>query len=96
MSKGTLVKKNDSQAVEWYHKAAEQGYANAQNNLGFMYANGRGVGKDDVQAVVWYRKAADNGLTLAQYNLGTVYATGRGVNKRGDTGRHRVRSCLLP
>ena len=29
---------------------AEQGYADAQYNLGFMYANGRGVLQDDMRA----------------------------------------------
>ena len=32
-----------AQAVSWYRKAAQQGYAEAQYTLGWMYANGRGV-----------------------------------------------------
>ena len=44
-----------------YRKAADQGLADAQDNLGDMYADGRGVAKDDAQAVAWYRKAADQG-----------------------------------
>ena len=39
--------------------SAEGGDRNAQNSLGVMYANGRGVPRDDVEAVKWYRKAAD-------------------------------------
>ena len=44
---------------------AEQGDAVAQNNLGLMYANGRGVPEDDAEAVRWYRLAAEppSGLT---------------------------------
>ncbi len=34
------------QAVRRYRKAAEQGDASAQSNLGFMYDNGRGVPQD--------------------------------------------------
>ena len=30
-------------AVKWYRKAADQGYAEAQSNLGELYANGQGV-----------------------------------------------------
>jgi TPR repeat protein len=45
------VLKDAKQAVYWYKKAAEQGYAGAQYNLGFMYVNGKGVLKDDKQAV---------------------------------------------
>ena len=34
---GHGVEQDDEQAVFWYRKAAEQGYANAQNNLGRWY-----------------------------------------------------------
>ncbi len=65
-----------------YIKAAEQGNALAQLNLGAMYDYGReGVPKDDQQAVVWYRKAAEQGNAGAQFSLGRMYANGRGVPK---------------
>jgi TPR repeat protein len=35
---GKGVLKDDKQAVYWYQKAAEQGLAEAQYNLGAMYA----------------------------------------------------------
>ena len=38
---------------------AEQGYADAQYNLGFMYRNGYGVEKNNKTAVKWYTKAAE-------------------------------------
>ncbi|MBR2921623.1 MAG: sel1 repeat family protein [Kiritimatiellae bacterium] len=78
---GWGVTKDDSEAVKWYRKAAEQGYARAQCNLGLMYANGEGVTQDDSEAVKWFRKAAEQGLAVAQYNLGFMYANGRGVAK---------------
>jgi hypothetical protein len=31
------------QSATWYRKAAEQGYAKAQNNLGWAYEQGQGV-----------------------------------------------------
>jgi TPR repeat protein len=34
------VLKDYKQAVYWYQKAADQGYAEAQSILGVMYANG--------------------------------------------------------
>ncbi len=40
---------------------AEQGLAEAQNNLGTMYAKGLGVPQDYAEAVKWYRKAAEQG-----------------------------------
>ena len=64
-----------------YRKAADQGDADAQFNLGMMYANGRGVSRDDVEAVKWYRKAAEQGHARAQYNLGVRYDNGRGVSR---------------
>ena len=38
------------EAVTWYCKAAELGYAKAMVNLGIMYAGGFGVIEDDVEA----------------------------------------------
>ena len=60
-------------------QAQTQGYAAALNNLGIMYAGGRGVPQDDAQAVGWYRLAAEQGYAAALNNLGVMYAGGRGV-----------------
>ncbi len=60
-------------------KAAEQGDASAQFNLGLMYANGDGVPEDDAEAVHWYRQAAEQGIISAQFTLGFMYANGDGV-----------------
>jgi len=60
-------------------KAAEQGDAVAQNNLGVCYEQGNGVAQDIDEAVKWYRKAAEQGLAEAQNNLGVCYLMGRGV-----------------
>ena len=38
-SDGEGVEQNYFKAYEWYEKAANQGYALAQNNLGLMYYN---------------------------------------------------------
>ena len=67
------------EAVRWYRKAAEQGDASAQTNLGFMYAEGHGVAQNYAEAVRWYRKAAEQGSAIAQTNLGIMYRKGRGV-----------------
>ena len=65
--------------MAWFRRAAEQGAAGAQYNLGNAYSDGRGVPKDDRQAVVWWRKAAEQGHANAQFNLGLMYANGQGV-----------------
>ena len=74
-------KKNYTEAVKWYRKAAEQGFANAQYNLGYCYAHGEGVTQDYYEAVKWYRKAAAQGFARAQCNLGACYYNGEGVTK---------------
>jgi hypothetical protein len=65
-----LAVHDDAEAVRWFRKAADQGLALAQDNLGGMYASGRGVPQSDAEAVKWFRKAANQGLALAQNNLG--------------------------
>ena len=60
-------------------KAAEQGDASAQYNLGIMYDHGQGVPQDYAQAALCYRKAAEQGYAPAQSNLGAAYYEGQGV-----------------
>ena len=62
--------------------AAEQGVADAQFNLGVMYATGKGIPKNGTEAVRWFRMAAEQGDAKAQFNLGVMYyETGSGVPK---------------
>jgi hypothetical protein len=70
-----------NQAASLFRKAAEQGYAIAQLNLGNSYFNGRGVNKDFPEAVKWYRMAAEHGFAIAQFYLGDRYYHGQGVPK---------------
>ena len=74
----TLAVGQDSSLLET-RRLAEQGDAEAQFNLGFMYANGEGVPEDDAEAVRWYRMAAEQGYARAQSILGLMYANGEGV-----------------
>jgi DNA polymerase III epsilon subunit-like protein len=72
------VEQDYTEAVKWYRKAAEQGNARAQNNLGMCYEYGKGVEQDYVKAVKWYHKAAERGNASAQFNLGFCYNIGKG------------------
>ena len=79
---GRGVTKDYAQAAKWYRQAADQAYAPAQNNLGWVYLQGGwGVTKDESEAVNWMQKAADQGYAIAQANLAWIYEGGRGVNK---------------
>ena len=75
------VVKDYSAAVNIFKTLAEQGVADAQNNLGWCYSHGEGVTKDAYAAVNWYRKAAEQGYAAAQYNLGLCYSKGKGVTQ---------------
>ena len=70
--KGYGVPENDKVAVKWYTKAAEQGYASAQTNLGIMYNNGHGVVTDYVRAYMWFNLGAYNGNTLGSQNKASI------------------------
>ena len=70
--------------AEWT-PLAEQGYAQAESNLGFMHANGEGVPENDKTAVKWYNLAAEQGYARAQYTLGNMYANGKGVPENDKT-----------
>ena len=66
-------------ALAGFQSYAEQGDADAQFMLGFMYAFGEGVPEDHAAAVRWYRMAAEQGHADAQWSLGLMYARGDGV-----------------
>ena len=70
---GIGVARDPVEAVKWFRKAAEQGFAPAQGMLGTCYYSGCGVEKDPVEAVKWFRKAAEQGRHQSQFNLGMCY-----------------------
>jgi TPR repeat protein len=71
--KAALDREDYAEAMRWYRKAADQGNADAQNNIGWIYEHGRGVPQDFAKAMRWYRKAADQGNADAQNNIGWIY-----------------------
>ena len=66
-----------------HKKAAEQGLAWAQEQLGNMYFDGEGADQDYAEAAKWLRKAAEQGHTEAQLLLGDMYRLGHGVDRMG-------------
>ena len=76
-----FAKQNYIEAVKWYRKAANQGYAPAQHKLSSCYLVGRGIIKDQIESAKWCRKAAEQGYAPAQLDLGACYTFGYGVNK---------------
>ena len=62
-------------------KAAEQGNAVAQHEIGNRYYFGHGVPMDQRAAVKWYRRAAVQGHAAAQCDMGLAYGDGEGVTQ---------------
>ena len=58
------LRKDMAETVKRYRKAAEQGHAGAQYNLGEYYANGQGVSKDIAEARRWYQKPPIRGMKV--------------------------------
>ena len=58
--------------ASWWHKAADQGFAKAQTNLGVLYAHGQGVPQDYAIAYALYNLAAASGYTKASANRDSI------------------------
>ena len=71
---------NDTaQAIEWFRKAAAQGFPSAEFQMGQLYDFGFGVVQDNREALAWYRKAAEHGDAAGQRAVGDFHRKGRGV-----------------
>jgi len=67
--------------LTWYKLAAAQDNADAENSLGKLYEDGRGLKQDYELAAAWYRKAAEHvpdlgGAGQGRNNLGCLYMQG--------------------
>ncbi len=76
-----LEKKDYSSAMVWFRKAAAQGNAVAQNNVGWLYESGFGVSRDYAEALNWFSKAATQGNADAENNIGWLYQNGWAVKQ---------------
>jgi Sel1 repeat len=74
-----LVTQKPAQAFQLTLKAAQNGYAPAQEVVGMMYAIGKGVEQDYREAAKWFLTAAEAGNTRAAANyVGTLRSGTRG------------------
>ncbi|MBO4555392.1 MAG: sel1 repeat family protein, partial [Elusimicrobiales bacterium] len=73
-----LFGRNYKKAFKYYLEAAKQ-YPEAQEILGKMYYEGKGVNQNYYKATEWLRKAADGNRKEAQYMLGEMYENAQGV-----------------
>ncbi len=57
---------------------AENGDADAQYNIGWMYLNGYGLRINDSLALTWWKKASEQGHSDASFSIGMLYSLGEG------------------
>lgn len=76
-----LLQGNFAEAYCQWKPLAEQGHAESQYNLGWLYANGNGVTVDMRQAFHWWNAAALQGHADAEFALGLSYLAGEGVKR---------------
>lgn len=69
---GNGVPRNDDHAASLMLRAARQGNAAAQNNMGYLCREGRGVKRDMKQALIWYGLSAAKGYEQAQDYLDSI------------------------
>lgn len=79
--RGKGVPKDPAKAFALMKAAAEQGHAEAEAGLGYLYTEGLGTPKNATLAVVWLRKGAEKGSAKGQVNLSRAYLNGRGIAK---------------
>ena len=73
---GEGVPRDPERAAELYCQAARLGDAEAQFSLGWMYANGRGIGRDNRLASLFFGMAAEQGHEYAKKMLAFVGPSG--------------------
>jgi TPR repeat protein len=64
---------NHEKAMKLWRKAAEQGNAEAEYELGKCYLNGHGVESNEDEAFNWFQKSATQGYADAQCMLGARF-----------------------
>ena len=70
---GQGISQDYAETLKWLRKAAYQGDANAQNNIGDMYETGKGVELNNTKAAEWYLKAANQEIAAAQLGKARLY-----------------------
>jgi len=76
-----LSRKHYVQAAETFSAESEQGIASSMSNLGFMYAQGKGVKQDAAKAAESFQRASEHGFGMAKVNLGLCHLNGWGVER---------------
>ena len=77
---GKGVTKDDKQAMQWAHKAADAGNADAMDFVGFAYLHGAVIKRNPAIAIAYFKAAADDSAQAA-FNLGQCYFGAQGTEQ---------------
>jgi len=81
MDTNTLARQGTDKAFQVLLGRAEDGEAEAQNEIGFCYGKGVHVPRNYKSAHLWYGKSAEQGFANAQFNLGVLHYQGLGCKR---------------
>ena len=76
-----IVEHNPERALNLIRFSANNGFAEAQYQLGYYYSKGEIVNQDYQAALEWYNKSASQNYGPAANNIAFVYAYGKGVEQ---------------
>lgn len=75
---GYGVPKDHEEAIKYYQKAWENGFADAGADIGWIYSFGEILNHNDMTAAKWFQRAADKGSSQGMYFMGYFYSEGYG------------------
>src|ERR1035441_10282117 len=79
------IPRDFGQAAKWYRRAADDGDALAQNHLGSLYAEGRGIPQDYTEAYFWLSLGSSSGR----------HSDTNGIDDRDLAASHLTKTVLL-
>lgn len=92
---GQIVERNPKRALELYQAAADQDFADAVNDLGYLHYNGElGLSPDPQQALRLFERAADLRQPEAQFNFAALIDDGLIATKGPEDAAQYLYSAL--
>ncbi len=76
-----IVEEDKQLGLSYMERAAQQGYADAENEIAVLCIEGDYVKQDIQLGLYWWERAAEHGSYVAQFNLGLTFFRGELVGK---------------
>ena len=73
---GSGATRSEANAIDYFRRSSEMGFAPAEVVLGYFYETGRNITSDPRQAFEWYKKAAQQDDSLAEWLVGRMIYLG--------------------